>query len=485
MKIFRSFLLLISSDISAKLVNFLTLPIYLFYFQPSIYGTYVLVTVVIVIANTFTSFMSQSDVRFGQEEWLKDKSFNKSLTTSLSIQVLFVTIIALLLFFFSEPFYSYIKIEDTNILYFTILILYLNIFVSKTSFLNVLNKYATISSLAFVDTFFRLALIFILVTDRFDATITLLLSFYCMTYIVKAFIVTTSFIKAAGKIRIDFNKDWFKNQIHFSLPLMLEALTNKLLLNIDVLIINSLLAVESVGIYAIAKRMISYLNVILEKISYIYRPKFFSFIISNKEVELKSLINKVAPEISFVLVLFYNALLISSFSFSYFLPESYYLSILPFQILMAKYAFTPLLNFITAFFEAYKQTKIIFLISSTSLLINVVLDFLLIPMYGISGAAIASVAAIYFSIFIRLYLINKNYDLNFWPYMKYYFFFIISYTLVLVQIDLIYTFLITLFMIIITIYFMRRNNYFSLSHTNLYEKIAVPKAIIKIFKKIL
>ncbi len=61
-----------------------------------------------------------------------------------------------------------------------------------------------------------------------------------------------------------------------------------------------------------------------------------------------------------------------------------------------------------------KKTKIVMFISFLSALINVILNFILIPIYGLEGAAFATLISAFLVFVIRLYASNQHYKI---PYV--------------------------------------------------------------------
>ena len=185
-------------------------------------------------------------------------------------------------------------------------------------------------------------------------------------------------------LKIDYQ--FSKKLVLISLPIGVALIINTLLSQIDKLIIPHLLDFRQAGFYALSYKVFEFLLVL---------PTFFInsvfILLANKKHNLKIFDNSlkifvfVSVVLSFFCIYFAPAIidLISGKDFSF--------SILPFQVL----SFSLIVFFISALLRLQLivegKEKLFFYIYLSSLVLNVILNIILLPVMGIVGAAFATI----------------------------------------------------------------------------------------------
>ncbi len=192
--------------------------------------------------------------------------------------------------------------------------------------------------------------------------------------------------------------------LHIILPLFIIALY----MNVDRFIILSFLKnYDSVGVYDVSIKFISIFSVLIISL----RPLMISKISSNFE-DLGKIEKLVSKSISFVfyisipicIVIFLNAeSFINLFLGVAFLESAFIIKILAIQIL-----FTGIGDvFVSQVLISIGQDKKIFLIMCFLCFFLVLLYIIFIPIFGIYGAAISSVIAHFFILFLEFYYVKR------------------------------------------------------------------------------
>ncbi len=185
-----------------------------------------------------------------------------------------------------------------------------------------------------------------------------------------------------------FNYDFsvIKEIVTYSLPLLPHSLAGILMSTIDRFFLNSYINSESVGIYNLAFQFANILLVFISAFNKSYAPWFYKNYKNNNFFILKR-----ASYIFMILIGFL------SFGISIFSKEGYrllvkeaYASSLDYVLFLV---FTIALNtfyYIYIHSIYYNNTKLIPVITLSAAFVNIVLNYFLIPNYGIQGAIIAS-----------------------------------------------------------------------------------------------
>jgi len=196
--------------------------------------------------------------------------------------------------------------------------------------------------------------------------------------------------------------------VRTSMPLLLVASVNLLMNWTDTVMLGIWTDSESVGIYGIAMRISLVTGFALVSINTIAAPKFAALYAQGMLDELKSLAKKttrimtvsVLPVCLFLILLPGIAL---GFFGESFLGGRHALSILTLgQFVNVAVGSVAYLLVMTGYQNTYQKIIV------TSALINVVLNTLLIPLWGIQGAAVATAASLAFNNIAAMMAVRKN-----------------------------------------------------------------------------
>jgi len=187
-----------------------------------------------------------------------------------------------------------------------------------------------------------------------------------------------------------YNKEIFKYLGRIALPFALAAIFARVYSYIDSIILSQMLGSTAVGWYSIPYKITFAFQFIPMALVAALYPRFSEFFIHDKEKlvyyferGMKYLMIIVLP-IAIGITILSKEIVLSLYT-SEFLP-----SILPLKILMLSLIFSflsfPIGAFLNACNKQSTQTAIVFGV----LVLNVILNLLLIPVYGVTGAAIAA-----------------------------------------------------------------------------------------------
>ena len=206
----------------------------------------------------------------------------------------------------------------------------------------------------------------------------------------------------------------FKEFISFSIPLLLIGLLYYLMGHTDILMLGYFASEREVGIYSVVVRIAVFIILGLEIISQTIEPNISELAAKNDFKSMEALLKVLTKWIfyislfTFVLIIIYRTEMLAVFGHS-FTEGSTALVILAFgQLINAFAGPTGKILVMTG-----KQKWEVF--NSVSMLtLNVILNILLIPKYGITGAAIATTASL--SIINVLKLLETYKEFKIHPY---------------------------------------------------------------------
>ncbi|MFS1563921.1 MAG: oligosaccharide flippase family protein [Candidatus Arsenophonus phytopathogenicus] len=181
-----------------------------------------------------------------------------------------------------------------------------------------------------------------------------------------------------------FDFIYLKEALIFSLPLILHVLSNSLLSQADRLIINKMMGTYSAGIYSFAHNVGMCVIVVIMAWNSSWQPKLYELINNRNYCSIKITTYTGTILIFLICVL---SILFSKEMVIFLASDKYYdsISILPLTIIGNSliHVYLIYVNFI--FYK--KKTIIISCATLGALVINVILNYYLIPKFGIAGSA--------------------------------------------------------------------------------------------------
>ncbi len=267
------------------------------------------------------------------------------------------------------------------------------------------------------DKFMRLVLVIIFITLGFGLmgivyayTIAIILTAFLLVY----FSRKKEFILFNKKVKAVFST---KELLVYSFPLTLSSLLTLLQKWTDIFILGYYKTASEVGIYNISFSTAALLSVIPTALMSLFIPVISNLYAQNKLKEIKA-INTTVMKWIFIINLFFTSILIIFgkelvrivFGLEY--TQGYTaLVILAISYLMLSLTHVYSNNLLTI-----KKTKLVSLLVFISTFIVILLNFLLVPKYGINGAAIATITATF--VFLVLIIISSYVIMRLQPINK-------------------------------------------------------------------
>ena len=238
-----------------------------------------------------------------------------------------------------------------------------------------------------------LRILFVLLVALFGLGVVEWTWFYVLTLVITA--ITAIWLLAKNILQplrsLKIIKIDIREIISYSWPISIASILLILIGQIDYLILGIFHPVANVGVYRIYIQIAALLKLILGSTARIYKPVISELILEEKYQEINSLYNRVSKWIISLTMIGFLVIAIFGDQITGLLFTNDY-AIYP--VALTILALGTLIN--SSFgpegmtLEAYGNTKLVMINSMIALIVNVGLGFLLIPRYGIVGAAIST-----------------------------------------------------------------------------------------------
>lgn len=269
-------------------------------------------------------------------------------------------------------------------------------------------KFSVINALAII--ILSLALVLYLDTEKYMGRI---IGPSIVSAFVILFVYKNLFFKIKSKIKLI---DW-KYAIPLSFPLIIHLLSNLIIGQSDRIIINKFMGYEPAAIYTVAYTIGGLGLVIAEITNKSWSPWYLDATKANKGNKINDVSKVYVLIISLV---FIAVMLVSPEIFYLMAPKEYAVGITSGVIITCGVFFQFLYRFPLGYEQYSKRMKWVAIATIISSLVNIGLNYYLIPLYGMEGAAGATLIS-----YIVLFLIHefvarsiiKNYNINFRNYL--------------------------------------------------------------------
>ncbi len=398
------------STVVARLLNFVLVPLYTNLLSPAEFGIQANIYASVALLIVFYSFgMESSYFRFAAMKEIGTEKDNFSTPFILIFIVSFF--ISLLLLIFSVPLTVLFQIEPSlhNLLYYTAGILFFDAIVMipfaslrlqrKAKFFaatKVINIVATIILNIITVLYLRWGLEGIFFSNLCASAITF-------------FILLPTTLK---QLQISIHKNLLQELLKFGLPIMPVGLSGVLLQIVDRPILVYLMGAAANGIYQANFRLGIFMALINGMFEFAWRPFFLSHA---KDSNAKQLFSRVMTYYLtgsfalFLLLSFFIPDLVQYKIFGKYLIHPRYwegLNIVPF--VMLSYIFSGIGTNLNAGIQIEKKTMYLLPTSLSGSITKIILTFALVPLFGIMGAAYATIIG-YAVVAVALFIVTKKF----------------------------------------------------------------------------
>jgi len=192
--------------------------------------------------------------------------------------------------------------------------------------------------------------------------------------------------------------------IRFGMKEHFGVISQKLNLRFDTIIINAFLLPIDLGYYAIAVSFAELVWFVPDSIGIFLFPKIAGMPHEDKTIDYVTKLCRIT--ITFLIITLVPFIIFISFIIPILYGDDFYKSVIPFIILMPGVLLLSITKILTKYFSGTGKPFISSLVTIISLIVNIPLLLILIPIYGISGAALSSTLAYAVSALVSIYFLK-------------------------------------------------------------------------------
>jgi O-antigen/teichoic acid export membrane protein len=408
-----------TSTIVGRFLNFILVPFYTNVFPPSEYGIVTLIFAYIAILNIFFTigfesgyFKFASTLEVGDEK----ENFSLPFLTIFVNSIIFSSVI----YSFSDNIASLIDLKsgDAYFVKFASFILFFDaISFVPFAYLRLHNKPVKFTLVKLVNIVTNVSLNFILVLVFKLGLAAVFISNLAASVV--TFLFLTPIV--IENIKFSFNKKLFDELWRFSLPYVPAGLASIMVQVVNRPIMQILTDDATVGIFQANFRLGVIMMLIVQMFEYAWRPFFLN---NAREPNAKQLFSKVmtafagfASVVLIVITFFVDDLIkIPLFHKKHLIGAEYWSGVYIVPIILFSYLLYGIYINLMAGIYIEKKTKYLPYITGVGVIINIAGNFLLIPPFGMYGAAAATFLS-YLAMMAYIYYISQKfypvkYELN-------------------------------------------------------------------------
>lgn len=400
------------SNVATKASGIILLPIYTSYFTVEEFGRLGLVLAIItILIQVVVLGQNQSILKFNNQIEYVDKK--KSILYTLSVFVILAALVFTIIGEFSAPwlakilgsfedYYSSLRIA----IYIIVVSIINNVFQNKLR--------ADEKSVSF--TVISLIKLFVLIVATVYLVTSLELGINGVLYgqLISEIVTLIIFIPLMLRLmEFKFERNILSESLKFGLPLIFSGLSMTLLNISDRFLIKFLASEEALGLYELGYRVAGILNMfMIMPLSLTLLPVAYKVY---KQPGDKDYYRKIMTYATYLLV--WGALALSIFSkeiIELFAGSGSYLpsyEVVP--VILFAYVFSGMSMISSIGMYLTSKTTYIAIITIVSAAINIFLNYLFIPAYGIMGAAVNTLIAFLVLYFLSLKISNRHYKIGF------------------------------------------------------------------------
>ena len=402
--------------IGGQVMGFILTLIIAHYFGAKGLGDYVLSIVVLRVFTLFSKFgMDTFSIRFiasfaKQGKWKSIQLFRSKIIRLLSISSL---LFSLLMYYLSEDIANLVHAKVEHVRLNAFFVLPMSFFMLHYQSLRGLKRIAEFSF------FYRMAqatfsIISIFIITQFFVDGNVPVYAYLSSLAIVSFLAFISFTYNYNKIkRINDNEIIedlkYSDILKVSIPLMFAQCVQFIMASTDKLMLGSMRSPEEVGIYFTAFKLSMFASIALMAINSIAAP-IFAELYGKKDFDG---LKKVAHQSSKIIFLATLPLVLVFFVFPEFLlglfGEEFKVGVKAFVFLSVGKLISSLSGSAGNILQMTGKQVIFMNVLFVGAIVNVLLNFFLIPKYGINGAALASMISLSVWNLFMVYFVKKEF----------------------------------------------------------------------------
>jgi O-antigen/teichoic acid export membrane protein len=404
------------STMVGRFLNFLLVPLYTNLFLPKEYGIQSQVYVFISILNIILLFgMDTAYMKYAGNVKNNDEDKNNFSTPYLTVMIVSF-FICLLVIIFQNPIFSLLEIpqEYNYLIFYTSLILFLDsLTIIPFVKLRIERKAKKFALFKFLGILLNITLNFILIVKLKMGVEAIFISNLASSAL--TLILLSPSIFKSFKFIIDL--PILRKLLKFGLPFLPAGLSSIMIQGIDRPILTQLTDLHTSGIYSANYKLGIFMMLFVSMFQYAWQPFFFQ---NAQEKNIKQVFSKILTYfvIAGSLILIFLSLFIDDIVKFHILGRTiigpaFWSGLIIVPIILFGYLFNGIYYILSAGMFIEEKSSYIPFVTGIGAAINVGVNFLLIPVWGIIGAALATLVS-YLVMAVAVYKITQRfYEINY------------------------------------------------------------------------
>ena len=399
---------------SSKILSFLLIPLYTSILSTEEYGIYdIIVTTVTLLTPFLTLVISEAILRFAIDN---DYDNRYVLTIGVTLVVLGSGVLILLL-----PIFSFIGSIAKYRIWIVVFFFVMNLHTVLIQFLKGINKVTQYSIMGVISTMTTLSLNIYFLVIRNYGIVGYLLAATMSHLLVSLIIIIHNLL---WMIIIIHNKLWtyvvnplsiprnvYKDMLRFSVPMIPNSISWWVSDSSDKYVILWFLSSAEVGLYSIAYKIPTLLTMVMSLFVSAFQISIFD---EFKKEDGSNFFKTVYTSVMMALLVAASMLIFASKYLAVVLyKNSFYSAWMVGCILIFAFVFNSLSSLIGTIYTATKKTSVLFYSTLAAACVNIALNIILIPCYGLYGAAFATLVSYVCVWLIRALLAKKQMEKGF------------------------------------------------------------------------
>lgn len=207
------------------------------------------------------------------------------------------------------------------------------------------------------------------------------------------------------------DKDYKKQALSYSIPLIFHTFGGYVINFSDRFFILIMLGMSDVGVYSVAYQIGMVMSLIQNSFNQAWVPFFFQKLNENTQGSKRKIVQITYLYFAFLIIITAVIYFMIPLIYRYFIDESYLEGASLIIWVLLGFLFNGIYKMLVNFLFYDKKTRLVAVLSLSSALLNVVLNYVLIKINGITGAAQATMLTFLFFLLVILFITVKSYKM--------------------------------------------------------------------------
>ncbi|WP_417359528.1 lipopolysaccharide biosynthesis protein [Galbibacter sp.] len=207
------------------------------------------------------------------------------------------------------------------------------------------------------------------------------------------------------------DKEYKKQAMAYSVPLIFHTFGSYVINFSDRFFILIMLSMSDVGVYSVAYQIGMVISLIQNSFNQAWVPFFFQKLNENTEGSKRKIVQITYLYIAFLIIITVVIYFMIPLIYKYFINESYIEGASLIVWVLIGFLFNGIYKMLVNFLFYDKKTKLVAILSLSSAMLNIILNYFLIKFNGITGAAQATMLTFLFFMLVILIITLRSYKM--------------------------------------------------------------------------